>query len=126
MALEIRIKRIYEEPSADDGWRLFADRLWARGITKKAARIDVWPKELTPSTELRKWFHADLSRFPEFAIKYARELEQRRAEIDALLTAVRDHSVLTLVTASKNIEDGHVAALRSFLSQRLLNARGLP
>ena len=126
MAIEIRLKRIYEQPSADDGLRLFADRLWARGITKEKSRIDIWAKELTPSTALRKWFHADESRFPEFAIRYTKELDQRRVEIDSLLRSLPPHNVLTLVTASKKLEEGHLSVLRAFLSRRHLKPRGRP
>lgn len=64
---EFRVKRIYDDPSTDDGVRLLVDRLWPRGVSKEAAKIDLWAKELTPSNELRKWFHDHPDQHEEFA-----------------------------------------------------------
>jgi uncharacterized protein YeaO (DUF488 family) len=64
--VEIRLKRIYDEPDREDGTRILADRLWARGITKERARIALWAKDVAPSTELRKWYDHDPERFEEF------------------------------------------------------------
>ena len=117
---EIRLKRIYDEPSADDGLRVFVDRLWARGVTKDTAAIDVWAKELTPSNELRKWFHEDVSRQVEFEQRYLAELDERAAEIAPLPASLREHSTITLATATKDLQAGHSAILLRFLRQRWL------
>ncbi|MCX7419085.1 MAG: DUF488 family protein [Planctomycetia bacterium] len=114
MATDFRIKRIYDLPSAVDGYRMLVDRLWPRGVTKADARIDRWAKELAPSTELRKWFHEDATRHGEFATRYAAELEDRRDEIDQLLKTI-DNPTITLLTATKEPAAGHVPILEGFL-----------
>ena len=64
--MSIRIKRVYEEPDADDGTRILVDRLWPRGLTKEKARVDLWLKDVAPSTDLRKWFAHDLAKWTQF------------------------------------------------------------
>lgn len=118
MQRKLRVKRVYEEPSAEDGLRILVDRLWPRGVSKEAARIDLWAKELTPSNELRKWFHNDSSRYDEFVAKYTDELKERRDEINTLLTSL-DEPVLTLVTSTKELSGGHVAVLSRFLETHI-------
>src|SRR5690606_6846235 len=71
----IAIKRIYEPPAGDDGFRVLVDRVWPRGMTKAEARIDLWAKELAPSTALRKWFGHDPARWAEFRRRYREELD---------------------------------------------------
>jgi len=66
----IRIKRAYEEPDAEDGTRILVDRLWPRGLTKEKAKIDLWLKDVAPSTELRKWFAHDPAKWAEFRSRY--------------------------------------------------------
>lgn len=117
MQRELRVKRVYDEPSAEDGFRILVDRLWPRGVSKAAAQIDLWAKELTPSNELRKWFHEDSSRCDEFVAKYTRELEERHDEIKTLLDSF-DQPTLTLVTATKDLSQGHVAVLKRFLDDQ--------
>jgi|SRR5579872_2697342 len=72
---KIFLKRIYEKPSAQDGRRILVDRLWPRGVSKAAARLDGWMKDVAPSTELREWFDHRPERWPEFRRRYIRELE---------------------------------------------------
>ncbi|MHC4877563.1 MAG: DUF488 domain-containing protein [Planctomycetota bacterium] len=117
MAVEFRIKRIYAAASPDDGARWLVDRLWPRGISKQAAQIDVWAKDLTPSHELRKWFHAHPDDESRFASWYLAELEARIAEITRLFADLEASSV-TLVTAVKEPARGHVAILQNFLQDR--------
>ncbi|GAB4142889.1 MAG: DUF488 domain-containing protein [Planctomycetaceae bacterium] len=112
------MKRIYEEPSADDGIRLLVDRLWPRGVSKEAAQIDIWAKELTPSHELRKWFHARPDQHADFAEKYRFELQERLEDITRLFASL-DSSPLTLVTSTRDLEHGHVAVLKCFLEDCL-------
>ncbi len=114
MTPELRVKRIYDEPSEDDGFRILVDRLWPRGVSKEAAAIDLWAKELTPSNELRKWFHAEPSRHEEFTARYMAELDSRHASIMKVMNAI-DASTVTLVTATKDLERGHTATLVQFL-----------
>lgn len=111
---EFRIKRIYDDPSPDDGVRLLVDRLWPRGVSKASAQIHVWAKDLTPSHELRKWFHSHPDQHKEFARKYLVELQERHDELTGLLDQV-EAATVTLVTATKDFDRGHVAVLKKFL-----------
>ncbi|WP_370125374.1 DUF488 domain-containing protein [Sinorhizobium fredii] len=80
----VKLKRAYERPTDSDGKRVLVDRLWPRGVRKTDAAIDYWVKELAPSTELRKWFAHDPSRWEEFRRRYAAEIEAHREEFDRL------------------------------------------
>ena len=111
---EIQVKRIYDEPSDGDGIRILVDRLWPRGVSKEKARIDLWPKELTPSNDLRKWFHADPTRHAEFVVRYTAELDAQGQEVKELIESI-EQPIITLVTATKDIEKGHVAVLSAFI-----------
>ncbi len=111
---DIVIKRVYEEPSEEDGYRLLVDRLWPRGITKERARLDAWNRDVAPSTELRKWFGHAPERFEAFAARYRAEMAER----GELLQALREIAVsgrLTLVIAAKNPRINHAAVLRDIL-----------
>ncbi|MCB0453355.1 MAG: DUF488 family protein, partial [Aequorivita sp.] len=83
--IDIKIKRIYEDASKNDGFRILVDRIWPRGVSKKDAKLDEWMKEIAPSTELRKWFDHKEDRFAEFEKKYYKELENRPELIEELL-----------------------------------------
>ena len=82
---EVRLKRVYAEPSGQDGKRILVDRLWPRGLTKEKARVDLWLKEIAPSTELRKWFAHDPAKWTEFKSRYSAELKSHAAELALLL-----------------------------------------
>lgn len=118
MPIEICLKRVYDEPRDDDGFRVLVDRLWPRGITKARTRVDRWAKELTPSDALRKWFHADPTRHVDFARRYTAELAELESHLDALLQSVPGGR-LTLVTATKDPTQGHAAVLRDVLQDAL-------
>ena len=119
MAGGFRLKRVYEEPSEQDGVRILTDRLWPRGMKKQDARLDAWDKTLAPSTELRRWFHADRdSRFAEFADRYRAEL--RADEQQAQLTALRERaatSTVTLLTGAADAEHSYLAVLLAELEE---------
>lgn len=72
--MTVGVKRVHDEPAPEDGFRVLVDRLWPRGVSKERARLDVWLKDVSPSTELRTWFHAEPDRFDEFAVRYREEL----------------------------------------------------
>ena len=80
----IHIKRVYDDKSKDDGYRVLIDRLWPRGVSKKDAHFDEWLKELAPSTELRKWFDHKPERFDEFRKRYKEELQSHKDDLDKL------------------------------------------
>lgn len=111
---EFRLKRIYDKPCSDDGVRLLVDRLWPRGVSKESAQIDVWAKELTPSNELRKWFHNHTDQYADFVNRYRLELHERMDKIVALFSTL-ESSPITLVTSTKDLNRGHVAVLKNFL-----------
>ncbi|MEC3916774.1 DUF488 domain-containing protein [Nocardia sp. CDC160] len=108
-----RVKRVYDAPDAADGRRVLVDRLWPRGISKQQAGIDDWVKEVTPSNELRKWYHADPeTRRAEFERKYRIELTDHAARQGlARLRQEAAEGPLTLVTATKDPEHSHVPVL---------------
>ena len=110
--MSVRIRRVYESPEPQDGVRVLVDRLWPRGLSKDAARVDEWPKALTPSTELRRWYHAGEGSYEEFAERY--EAELTAPEAVELLDRVREltrKGDVTLLTASKTPEQSHATVL---------------
>ncbi len=117
-ANQFNIKRIYEESSEDDGYRVLVDRLWPRGVSKEEARLDEWLKVIAPSTELRKWFDHDSDKFDEFAERYKGELTQKEHEVDHLLDIARSHRI-TLLYAAKDEEHNHAKVLKEFLEGQL-------
>jgi uncharacterized protein YeaO (DUF488 family) len=113
-----RIKRIYEQPSEGDGYRVLVDRLWPRGVSKKDARLDEWCKEIAPSTELRKWFDHDPEKFEEFANWYKGELTQKEKLVSHLLDVAATQQV-TLLYAAKDEKHNHALVLKQFLNEQL-------
>ncbi|QLY32718.1 DUF488 domain-containing protein [Nocardia huaxiensis] len=114
-----RVKRVYDAPDAADGRRVLVDRLWPRGISKTAAHIDEWAKDVTPSTELRKWMHEDPdSRRVEFERRYRAELSGRaQQEGLARLRAEAAEGPLTLITAVKDEQHSHLPTLLAELGE---------
>ncbi|MFE4857570.1 DUF488 domain-containing protein [Streptomyces sp. NPDC056670] len=115
---EPRVRRVYDPPEEADGVRVLVDRLWPRGLSKERAAVDEWPKDVTPSTELRRWYHEDRTRFAAFQERYEAELagpEQTRA-LDRLSALAEGHA-LTLVTAVRDIDHSHVPTLLTVLGR---------
>jgi uncharacterized protein YeaO (DUF488 family) len=112
----IRIKRAYDEPSAEDGLRILIDRLWPRGLAKSKLKVDAWPKHLAPSTELRRWYHGGEGSFAEFRRHYLAELKQQGESLDDLRALVRGHKV-TLITATREPSESHAEVLRAAMTQ---------
>jgi uncharacterized protein YeaO (DUF488 family) len=92
----VKLKRAYELPAAGDGTRILVDRLWPRGVKKAAAAIDMWAKDIAPSTELRQWFGHETDRWDEFRRRYVAELEQKSDRINELRALARGGQI-TLV-----------------------------
>ena len=116
--MKIRLKRAYDSPSKSDGTRILVDRLWPRGLTKANARIDLWLKEIAPSTELRKWFHREDADWKEFCRRYQTELKNHEAELESLRSKIREGPV-TLVFSSRNREQNHAVILKEILERGL-------
>ncbi len=97
----LRIKRAYEPASKNDGTRILVERLWPRGINKTAAKIDIWPKDIAPSTALRNWFGHEPGKWGEFRKRYRLELKAKKREIDRILACARIGHV-TLIYAARD------------------------
>ena len=110
----IRVKRAYEPPSGDDGERVLVDRLWPRGISKERAGIDLWLKEAGPSTELRRWFGHDPSRWEEFRRRYWAELSEK-PDLMRILKEKAGQGVITLVYGARDELHNNAVALKIFL-----------
>lgn len=117
--VQLRIKRIYDEPAASDGVRVLVDRLWPRGVAKATARLDDWCKGVAPSPELRTWWQHDPERFDEFAARYRAELDANPDAVAALLALARGSAVVTLLYGAKDPQVNHAVVLRGYL-ERLL------
>jgi uncharacterized protein YeaO (DUF488 family) len=114
--LDIRMRRIYEEPSPADGMRVLVDRIWPRGLAKAAARVDEWAKAVAPSTQLRRWYGHDPSKFDQFRRRYRVELaEPERQEALRHLCELARSGPLTLLTATKDLEHSQAAVLLEHL-----------
>jgi uncharacterized protein YeaO (DUF488 family) len=116
-ASSIAIKRAYDKPSAKDGVRILIDRLWPRGLSKAKLKIDAWPRELTPSTDLRKWYGHEPARFAEFRRRYRAELAEHAKELDAVRTMVKGRYA-TLITATREVDLSHAAVMRGILRRK--------
>ena len=112
--MEIKIKRSYNSPSNDDGYRILVDRLWPRGISKKKAKIDFWPKELAPSTELRRWYGHDPEKWSEFKSRYFAELDDNPELVNELLEYVRKGTV-TFTYSLKEHRLNNAVALKKYV-----------
>ena len=111
----IKLKRVYEAPAKEDGTRILVDRLWPRGLTKEKARVDLWLKEVAPSTELRKWFAHDPAKWSEFQTRYKAELKHNPEQVALLKKAVAKGPA-TLLYGAKDEQHNEAIVL-----QRLLN-----
>ncbi len=115
-AIVIRLKRVYESPDSEDGTRILVDRLWPRGMTKEKANVDLWLKEIAPSTELRKWFAHDPAKWDEFQTRYRAELAANPDAVAQMLDAEKSGTV-TLLYAAKDEEHNEAVVLQEYLEQ---------
>jgi uncharacterized protein YeaO (DUF488 family) len=113
----IKLKRAYEKPSRDDGFRVLVERLWPRGVRKEEARLDLWLKDVAPSTPLRQWFGHDPAKWPEFQRRYRAELQDHRDRLALLRRKAREGTV-TLVYGSRDTEHNAAVALKKVLEAR--------
>jgi len=115
VAIKVEIKRAYDLPSAEDGYRVLVDRLWPRGLSKDKAQIDLWMKEIAPSSELRHWFGHDPAKWHEFQKRYQAELKQH-TELLSHLRQLARRGPLTLVYGAKDKEHNDAVVLREILN----------
>lgn len=119
----IWIRRAYEPPTRNDGYRILVDRMWPRGISKKALAIDAWKRDLAPSTQLRKWFGHDPERWEVFQRRYARELRKESGAVRELLDRA-ERGRVTLVYGARDSVHNNAAALRTFLEEKMAASGG--
>jgi uncharacterized protein YeaO (DUF488 family) len=116
--MSVRIKRVYEEPTPGDGARVLVDRLWPRGLRKETAALTCWLRDLAPSNELRKWYHAHPALWAQFRSRYMKELAapEASAQLNQLYELAEANRTVTLVYASRNEERNNAAVLRDLLN----------
>jgi uncharacterized protein YeaO (DUF488 family) len=113
----IKIKRIYDKPEKEVGFRILVDRLWPRGLRKEELKIDLWLKEVAPSTELRKWFAHDPARWKEFCKRYKEEFtkDARKKKVLIELVGMAGRGNLTLVYSASDEEHNNAVALKELI-----------
>ncbi|HYI14301.1 MAG TPA: DUF488 family protein [Thermomicrobiales bacterium] len=116
----IRMKRVYEPASPEDGYRVYVERLWPRGVSKEKAQLDAWEKDIAPSNDLRRWYDHDPEKWDEFQTRFERELAtpEAQAVLNGLAERAREGTV-TLVYASKESDISCSAVLQRMLTDRL-------
>jgi uncharacterized protein YeaO (DUF488 family) len=112
-----KLKRAYEDPSKNDGFRVLVERLWPRGLTKERAALDLWLKDVAPSPELRKWYAHDVEKWAAFRKRYMAELEGKPDDVALLLSKSKEGTV-TLVYAAKDPEHNSALVLNEYLERR--------
>ena len=115
--MKIEIKRVYEEPRKEDGFRILVDRLWPRGLTKEKAKVDLWLKEIAPTTELRKWFAHDSEKWAGFKKRYLAELKENKEALLRIEQEMKKGNV-TLLYAAKDEAHNEAQVLLNKLKKK--------
>ena len=115
--MKIGIKRVYERPKKDDGLRILVDRLWPRGLTKTKASVDLWLKDIAPSTKLRKWFGHDPAKWKQFQTRYRKELREKKDALKLLKQECKEQTA-TLVYGARDEEPNEALVLKKILEGR--------
>ena len=115
--MKVEIKRVYENPGRADGTRILVDRLWPRGLSKEKAKVDLWLKDIAPSTELRKWFSHDPSKWTEFQARYRQELKSEADLLDVLKKEAAK-GLITLLYGAKDQVHNEAVVLQSLLQAK--------
>jgi len=113
----LKVKRIYQEPAKEDGFRILVDRLWPRGLTKEKAKVDLWLKDIAPSDALRKWYQHDPEKWLEFKRRYFSELKDKKESLDLIQSKAKVGTV-TLLFSSKEERINNTQALKEYLQKR--------
>ncbi|MDE2229176.1 MAG: DUF488 domain-containing protein [Alphaproteobacteria bacterium] len=125
--IDVNLKRAYLPPSPQDGYRVLVDRIWPRGLRKKKARIDLWLKDVAPSTALRKWFGHDPARWREFRRRYQAELARQATPLEKLRAMARKGR-LTLIFGARDERHNQAVVLKDLLARQrsTRSRRGAP
>ena len=113
---EIRTKRVYDKPDSNDGFRILVDRLWPRGLSKDKSKIDLWLKDIAPSSELRKWFAHDTEKWLELKEQYFRELNNKHDLIELIYNNTK-LSTVTLLYGAKDERFNNAVALKEYIEK---------
>jgi len=116
--MSIRLKRAYAKPERADGTRILVDRLWPRGLTKRKAAIDLWLKEIAPSTELRKWFRHDPKKWRSFRNRYRTELKEQSAPLELIKRKAKE-GVVTLIYGARDEQRNEAVVLKELLNRKI-------
>lgn len=117
--IQINLKRVYDSYEEKDGFRVLVDRLWPRGVKKEVLHCDLWAKDITPSSELRIWYHEDMeNRWIEFSEMYRKELQGSDA-VNNFIREIRQYDAVTFIYASKDSVHNHAIILKSYLEELL-------
>lgn len=111
----MKIKRVYDKPEKRDGRRILVDRVWPRGLTKDKASVDLWLKDIAPSTKLRKWFGHDPAKWQEFRKRYTQELKKNTEQVSVLMEELKKGEV-TLVYGAKDEDHNQALVIKEFCS----------
>ncbi|MFZ6032682.1 MULTISPECIES: DUF488 domain-containing protein [unclassified Melioribacter] len=114
--MTIKVKRVYEKPEKEDGYRILVDRLWPRGISKDEAKINMWLKEIAPSDELRKWFSHDPAKWNSFREKYKRELEGKKEIMKQIKALEKENGIVTLLYSAKDEKHNNAIVLKNIIN----------
>ena len=114
--MSVKIKRVYEKPEKDDGFRILVDRLWPRGLTKEKAKVDLWLKDIAPTTELRKRFSHDPEKYTEFKKRYLHEVKENKEALSTLKEQIKKGDV-TLIYAARDQNNNEALVLKELLSR---------
>jgi uncharacterized protein YeaO (DUF488 family) len=117
--MSIRLKHVYEPPAVDDGYRILVDRLWPRGLPEKDAKIDLWLRDIAPTTELRRWFRHDVERWPGFRERYTQQLAEHGELLDLILDIEHHRRMVTLLFAASDREHNQAVVLDEVLKHRV-------
>ena len=121
---QLKIKRVYDDIETSDGLRILVDRLWPRGITREQARIDYWVKEVSPSSELRKWYNHDISKWKTFRSRYFDELSKQSDSLTLLRKLIDAHDVTLLYSARMESHNNAVALVEYLLRESNAHEQG--
>jgi uncharacterized protein YeaO (DUF488 family) len=119
----ITVERIYDNPKGneDEGFRILVDRLWPRGISKDKVKMDLWQKDVAPSTTLRKWFGHDKNKWDEFKRRYFKELDNNNDSVNILLDKIKEEGSIILLYGARDEKFNNAAALKEFLEKKIKN-----